>query len=307
MTTQNIAIGADIGGSHITCRLIDPEHKTIVGDIIVRRHVDSQASKDEILSAWCEAIVELKGDMKWDNIKGIGFAMPGPFDYPNGIGQFEGVPKFHSLNGVNVRNEIIRRLGLPDGFPVRFMNDAACFAIGESFFGQVSAHNRFLAITLGTGFGTTFIKEHRPVAGEDGLTEDGFLWYVKLGDGMADDHFSTRWFVNTYKNLTGIDVPGVKELSDKYASEPIIQQMFSEFGNNLGSFLAPWLKAFGAEAVVIGGNISGAYAFFKEDLDNSLLDGGANVRIYISELQENAALCGSAVLSDNDFYHLLIK
>ncbi|MFZ1526421.1 MAG: hypothetical protein WAT22_16485, partial [Saprospiraceae bacterium] len=84
MTTQNIAIGADIGGSHITCRLIDPEHKTIVGDIIVRRHVDSQASKDEILSAWCEAIVELKGDMKWDNIKGIGFAMPGPFDYPNG-------------------------------------------------------------------------------------------------------------------------------------------------------------------------------------------------------------------------------
>ena len=77
--------------------------------------------------------------------------------------------------------------------------------------------------------------------------------------------------------------------------------------NKLGSFLAPWLKAFGAEAVVIGGNISGAYAFFKEDLDNSLLDGGANVRIYISELQENAALCGSAVLSDNDFYHLLIK
>ena len=55
MTPHKIAIGADIGGSHITCRLIDPDKKTLVGDNIVRRHVDSQASKDEILSAWCQA------------------------------------------------------------------------------------------------------------------------------------------------------------------------------------------------------------------------------------------------------------
>lgn len=307
MPHQNLAIGADIGGSHITCRLIDAEHKTIVGENIVRRHVDSMASKDEILTAWCQAISELKATLDWSEIKGIGFAMPGPFDYPNGIGQFEGVPKFHSLNGVNVRNELIERMDLPANFPVRFMNDAACFAIGESFFGKVASHKRFLAIKLGTGFGTTFIKDHRPIANEDGVTEDGFLWYVPLDGGMADDHFSTRWFVNTYKNRCGLEVPGVKELSDRYHTDPLVKDLFSEFGSKLGAFLAPWLKGFSAEAIVIGGNISGAYDYFKDDLDKNLQDGGANVTIYISELQENAALCGSAVLSDDQFYNQLIK
>lgn len=307
MTQNNIAIGVDIGGSHITCRLIDPEHKTIVGETLVRKHVDSQASKEEILSIWCQAISEGKGTLKWTEIKGIGFAMPGPFDYPNGVGQFESVPKFQSLNGVNVRNELIERLALPAGIPVRFMNDAACFAIGESFFGQVAKHSRFLAITLGTGFGATFIKDHQPIAGEDGLTDDGFLWYVPLGDGMADDHFSTRWFVNRYKKLSGKDLAGAKEISDQYHSDPIVRQIFSEFGNKLGTFLSPWLKGFSAEAVVIGGNISGAYAYFKEDLLSSLKNTGVEVNIYISELQENAALCGSAVLCDDKFYHLLIN
>lgn len=307
MTPHKIAIGADIGGSHITCRLIDPDKKTLVGDNIVRKHVDSQASKDEILSAWCQAINEIKAVLSWDEIKGIGFAMPGPFDYPNGIGQFEFVPKFQSLNGVNVRNEVIARLGLTSDFPVRFMNDAACFAIGESFFGQVSAHKRFLAITLGTGFGTTFINDHRPAAGVDGLTDDGFLWYVPLDQGMADDYFSTRWFVNRYKELTGREALGVKEISDLYHTDAVVRQIFSEFGNKLGTFLAPWLIGFSAEAVVIGGNISGAYAYFKETLMSSLNEGGATVSIYISELQENAALCGSAVLCDDEFYHLLIS
>jgi glucokinase len=305
MKDKKIAIGVDIGGSHITCRLVDIVNNVFVGDQIVRKHVNSQGTKEEIISAWCDALAETAADVTFDALAGIGFAMPGPFDYPAGIGLFEGVLKFDSLNGVNVRQEIKDRLGLKPDFAVRFLNDASCFAIGESLFGKASHHHRLLAITLGTGFGTTFIREHRPIAGEDGLTDDGFLYYVLIGDRMADEYFSTRWFINEYKRLTSKDVSGVKELSALYQTDKIVQDIFHTFGKNLGTFLSPWLANFGATALVIGGNISGAYAHFGGSLQQCFDETGLQITIYISELQENAALCGSAALCDDKFYNQL--
>ena len=37
-----------------------------------------------------------------ENVKGIGFAMPGPFDYVKGICYIQGVAKYENLYGINV-------------------------------------------------------------------------------------------------------------------------------------------------------------------------------------------------------------
>jgi len=74
--------------------------------------------------------------------------MPGPFDYRKGIAWFEGVQKFESLYGVNIGDEIRHRLQLSKQTPVRFLNDASCFAIGEAWLGKASQHERMLALTL---------------------------------------------------------------------------------------------------------------------------------------------------------------
>jgi len=169
---HNITLGADVGGSHITCRLFDLDHNRFHDNRTIRVSVDSQSSSEEILEGWVSAIRKTAGGTPLNELSGIGFAMPGPFDYAGGVAWFKGVQKFEALYGVNVRQELINRFNLPDNFPVRFQNDAVCFAIGESLHGRAAQSDRILAITLGTGFGTAFIEKHRPVAAKYGVPED---------------------------------------------------------------------------------------------------------------------------------------
>jgi len=297
-----IAVGTDIGGSHVTCQLFDLEKHRLIENTLVRKKVNGQATDDEILNSWAEAITETCEGFVISDLAGIGFAMPGPFDYPGGIAWFENVGKFDNLHGVDVREEIQNRLQLETDFPVRFLNDAACFAVGESVQGEASKHRRLLAITLGTGFGATFIDNHLPVAGKYEIPEDGFLYRVPFRDAVADEYFSTRWFIREYESVIGRNIVGVKEIAEEAKSDKKVAAIFTTFGENLGGFLVPWLTRFEADCLVIGGNISAAYPRFEASLRNEFEKGNLSIQVYISTLQEDAALAGSAYLCDNNFY-----
>jgi len=302
---SRISLGADIGGSHITCRLYDLDKNWFYSEKKHRVDVSSNASGEAILSAWTAAITETVSETGFHLIEGIGFAMPGPFDYENGVAWFKGVQKFDALYGVNVRQELLHRLALPGDFRIRFQNDATCFALGESFAGVAKDAERLLAITLGTGFGATFIQNHLPVAGRFGIPDDGFLYHVPYGKSIADEYFSTRWFVNEYFSTTRKSISGVKELSRLNNSDNRVKKIFQSFGNNLGDFLSPFLLEFDADCLVIGGNISAAFPLFAEGLHEELHKNRINARALVSELQEDAALAGSACLSDDRFYSKL--
>ncbi len=302
---NRISIGADIGGSHITCRLFDLDKNKFVDDRKVRMPVNCHSSKDEILDGWTAAILETAEGFNLKDLNGIGFAMPGPFDYPNGISLIKGVQKFDALFGVNIRFELLKRLNLPENFPIRFQNDAVCFAIGESFQSRAAGFDRLLAITLGTGFGTTFIQNHLPVSGYDGVPDDGFLYHIPFGDSIADDYFSTRWFLEEFQKLTGKEISEVKTLAEMALSDEVVRGLFKTFGQNLGTFLSPWIKSFNAGCLVIGGNISAAYPLFGDELVRVFKNNQLHVEVLISTLQEDAALIGSASLCDDEFYSKL--
>jgi glucokinase len=304
---KKIALGADIGGSHITCQLFNLDNSQPVEHTRHRVAVNSRASKNEILDEWVNAIRLATKNHKLQSLSGIGFAMPGPFDYRNGVAWFEGVQKFENLYGANIREEIQNRLNLPGEFPVRFLNDAACFAVGEAWMGEASNYRRIIALTMGTGFGTTFIKNKLPVAGTDGIPEDGFLYHVPFKESIADDYFSTRWFLQAYFEKTGKKIHGVKELAEKASHEAVIIELFRDFGRNLGEFLTPWINQFGAECLVLGGNISKSFSLFKTDVEQQFEKNGVNPAIYLSKPEEEAALSGFAKLSDDSFYSDLIK
>lgn len=303
---NKIAIGIDIGGSHITCQLFDLEKHRLIENTQVRKKVNGQGAAEEILNSWAEAIAESCKGFVISDLAGIGFAMPGPFDYPGGIAWFENVGKFENLYGVDVRKELQNRLKLEAGFPVRFLNDAACFAIGESLQGEAAQHRRILAITLGTGFGTTFIDKNLPVAGKFEIPEDGFLYRFPFKNAVADEYFSTRWFIKEYESVTGRKITGVKEMADEAVTDEKVAAIFNTFGENLGGFLVPWLARFEADCLVIGGNISAAFPLFKNLLFQQFDKANLSVQVLISNLQEDAALAGSAFLSDDDFYSRLL-
>lgn len=119
---KKIALGTDIGGSHITCQLFNLDNNQPVEYTRHRVAANSRASKNEILDEWVNAIRLATKNHKIPSLSGIGFAMPGPFDYRNGVAWFEGVQKFENLYGANIREEIKNRLNLSENFPVKTQN-----------------------------------------------------------------------------------------------------------------------------------------------------------------------------------------
>jgi len=299
---QNYSIGVDIGGSHITCAGIDLDKRIILRDTISERPVDNKGTASEIIAKWSEALTETLDKTGTENLKGIGFAMPGPFDYVKGICLIKGVPKYEKLYGTNIGEAIAETLELPDNMPVRFMNDASSFAVGEAWAGKASDSNRSMAVTLGTGLGSAFVADRVPVVTGDRVPDLGCVYHISFRSGIADDYFSTRWFTSRYTEITGKESKGVKEIAEKAKDDDSIKQLFEDFGSSLAAFLSPYLINFGAEVLVLGGNISRAYHLFGPSLEDEMKDQKCNTVPVLSELKEDAALLGSAYLLDDSFW-----
>jgi glucokinase len=299
---KNIAIGTDIGGSHITCAAIDLVSGKILRETLTEKAVNNQAQASKIIAVWAKALSGVLTRVPLEKVKGIGFAMPGPFDYVKGICYIRGVAKYENLYGFNITDAISSSMDVPGDFLFRFMNDASAFAVGEAWAGSATRANRSLSITLGTGFGSAFISNRIPIVDGPDVPKLGCVYHLPYKDGIADDYFSTRGLLSRYKSLTGKEFNGVKEVAALAASDMIVSDLFTDFGDKLGLFLAPWLKKFKAEIVVIGGNISHAYSLFGDVFENRLKKEKCNCKVSLSKLKEDAALLGSAYLLDDDFW-----
>ena len=304
---ETIAIGVDIGGSHVSCAACDMSEKKYLGETLSESELDNQGTAPEIISVWARTILETLEKISTKKITGIGFAMPGPFDYVEGIGLFKGNNrKYENLNGLNVPHALREKMNLPGKLPIRFINDATAFALGEDWLGKAAGTRNSLSITLGTGFGSAFLSDHLPVVTGDRVPEMGCVWYLPFKNGSADDYFSTRGLLNRYHEKTGKTLSGVKELAALVHEDPFIQVLFSDFGMNLGAFLHPWIEKSGTEALVIGGNISNAFNLFGKSLKEYFAVQGVKIRIAVSGLKETASIIGSALLADDRYYKKLL-
>lgn len=77
-------------------------------------------------------------------------------------------------------------------------------------------------------------------------------------------------------------------------ASPVVTQVFSEFSENLLLFLIPLIKKYNTEAVVFGGNISNAHAYFLPVLQRKLAVNNITVALKQALLNEDASLIGAA-------------
>lgn len=298
----NLAIGADIGGSHISCAAVDMTTHTILDHTHASIDVDNQADAATIIRSWCNAIQQTLEKAGIEMPAGIGLAMPGPFDYVNGIALFEGVGKFDHLNGVNVAEEMQKHLAFPDPVPVRFMNDATSFGVGAVWLEPLLASRNVLALTLGTGFGSAFIIDSLPVITDERVPEMGCVYHLPYKDGIADDTFSTRGMIKAYKERSGKTVSGVKEIADRAVTDELASEALREYGARLSEFLAPWIKKASISDIIIGGNVARSYELFSETFESGFREAGCDIIVRIVNDTEQIAIIGSARLTDDDYY-----
>ena len=270
------ALGVDIGGSHITAAVVDMEGRSILKDSYRRSRVDSRSSAENIIDQWCATIVEAI-DSGGREVNDIGIAMPGPFDYAEGISYIKQQDKYDSLYGLNVKGLLTMALSGPS--TIRFENDAACFLKGEMFAGAARSVENVLGFTLGTGLGSAVAV--------DGNAKDAELWNSPFKEGIAEDYLSTRWFLKRYHELSGLHIENVKQLCLSEHRD-LSREIFDEFGGNLRLFISQQIKVHHPEVIVIGGNIALAFDQFHHHLADF------NISTNKAVLGEEAALLGAA-------------
>ena len=97
MTDRNISIGVDIGARSVSCEAVDLQRGEVVTGADSRLSLDSFADADTIFNAWSSALESTLSRIDEEQLAGIGFAMPGPFDYRNGISRME-----HKLSLIHI-------------------------------------------------------------------------------------------------------------------------------------------------------------------------------------------------------------
>jgi glucokinase len=295
--TDDIVLGIDVGGSHITLALVDLPNKKIISHSVFRAHINSWGTVDKIIDSWVSAVDKVR-EKSGVNINRVGFAMPGPFDYENGISYIRGNKKFDSLYGLNIKNLMAEKLGLqPEN--IRMLNDAAGFLQGEVFSGAAQNYTRAIGITLGTGLGSAVCV--------NGVAHDADLWNSPLKNSIAEEYISTRWFVKRYFELTRINILDVKALYSIVNESAMAKAVFREFSENLALFLKGFVADANPEVIIIGGNITKASPLFLPGLIKNLSQSNIGIPVRITQLGENAAILGAASCWQNDFENTLAQ
>lgn len=284
-------LGVDIGGTHVTAARV---HRAAAGFEIgppQRGEVDASADAESILAAWCGPIGRALAE---GLVEGIAVAMPGPFDYPRGICLIRGVAKYESLYGLNVEQALRRRLRFDDRLPMRFENDCNAFVLGEYLAGAARGARRVIGLTLGTGLGSGFLADGEIQYEGPGVPPDASLGFVPYRDGTAEDCISRRGLMRRYAELGGPhDTDVVAIAAEAARGDPLARQLFAELGRMLAEVLAPWVRGFRPDALVIGGAIARSFGLFEQTLAAGL---PADLRVCPAQIADRANLLGAAAL-----------
>ncbi len=275
-------LGIDIGGSHITAAQVNVKHGLVIEQSLRRTKLDPHASDEEILTCWADTIIAVAGGQA-DYL--VGIAMPGPFDYQNGICLMKNVNKYDSLFGMNIRDELAKRLQLSPN-NIIFRNDSEAFLDGEMAFGAGKSFHKGIGITLGTGLGTSVYHDGKSFDMGLGINQP-------LHSGVAEDYISTRWFVNRFQELTQTNILGVKQVAELYHTDKIARQIFEEFSQNITLFVHLFVEKFQPEVIIFGGNIAQSSELFFPAIEAGLKHVLPPIVIRKSVLNENAALMGA--------------
>lgn len=233
----------EVGGTHVTAALVDP------GDLRILRSertgINSSAPAEVLISALADAVRRLDA-----RAARLVVAIPGPFDYERGVGDFEGVAKFGSLRGVRLGDELSERLGIP----VQFVNDVTAYGLGQ--YHLLGQPRRLVTITLGTGVGSSFLDDGVPVVAGPLVPPNGWVYLLEHDGRPIEETFSRRAIISAYEKAAGqrLDVAEIAALAldgDSHATV-VLEHAYQA----LADTLSPWLIGFRTDALVVGGSIS---------------------------------------------------
>lgn len=262
----------DVGGTGIKTGIFNQEGE-LLGEI-ESFPARSRESKEIIFSNFASIIEQMGGKLpgKEDTFQGIGMAFPGPFDYEQGISLMKGLDKYDEIYGYRLPEEIQKRIKKKsllseDGCRFLFLHDVEAFALGESRFGSASDLNRLFCLCIGTGAGSAFVENGAAVKQGKGVPQNGWIYDTPFKDSIIDDYVSVR---GLRKQAEGcfLKIPdGAGLYCLALDGDERAKEVFKSFGRDVLQAITPFLREFGPDALILGGQISKSFSFFGEDLE----------------------------------------
>lgn len=263
-----IFIMLDVGGTEIKGGVFDASG-SLLSDV---RSFPAKAGEhpDTIFENFCKVITALHESFSREELKGIGMAFPGPFDYEQGISLMRGLNKYDQIYGMRIPEELRKRRRELDGVKILFRHDVEAFARGVYRFGMEKQQKKVLCLCIGTGAGSAFLAMGEALKKKtEAVPENGWIYNSAFRDSILDDYLSVRGLKRLSREIMGEEMDG-KRLSELCSEKnPGALKVYREFGKILYEGILPFLDSFKPQALILGGQITKSFPYFGEKLEKA--------------------------------------
>jgi fructokinase len=252
-----VRIGIDLGGTKIEGIAIDDD-----GGVRVRRRV---ASPRDDYGRTLTAVVDLVRDIERElGARGtVGVGIPGTISPASGL-----VKNANStwLNGRPLADDLPRLLERP----VRFANDANCFALSEAVDGAASDADVVFGVIIGTGTGGGVVVNRRVIEGANSIAGEwghnpmpaprGGEWpgppcYCGR-TGCIETFLSGPALARDYQNAGGRILTTPEIAARACEGEPLASNVLARYEERLARALGSIINVLDPQVIVVGGGLS---------------------------------------------------
>ena len=258
-------IGIDLGGTKIEAAAIDAE-----GTIRARRRIATPVGDYQgTVMALAGLVAAIESEIGTEASVGVGI--------PGTIVATTGLVKNANSTWLNHR-PLGRDAEAALGRPVRFANDANCFALSEASDGAAAGCGTVFGVILGTGVGGGVVIGGRILVGANAIAGEwghnplpapqpdelpgpacycgrsGCIETFLSGPGLAADH----------RRHGGDDLSGPQIVAGDAAGDPACRASLDRYTNRLARALASVINMIDPDTIVLGGGLSALSCLYEE-------------------------------------------
>ena len=169
MANSNVFIGTDSGATTSKTGGVWADG-TIISHDLRQSSTNSAAGTDAVISGWVEGVKGFlaDNDIKWDQISGVGLALPGPYQSYGVLDKSSNLPD--SFTGWNFLQDYTKALSSEAGRPISVVagNDGDLGGVGEAHAVRGSEEVGVILLAPGSGLGCAYINtDGMPLSGDN--------------------------------------------------------------------------------------------------------------------------------------------
>ncbi len=261
---EDARIGVDLGGTKIEAIALAPDGTTLVRQRVLTPHDDYDATVQAIV----DLVTSVERELGTQGTVGLGT--------PGAISPATGLIKNSNSTWVNGRN-LAEDLKVRLNRPLRFNNDANCFALSEATDGGGANARVVFGVILGTGTGGGVIIDGRPLVGVNAIGGEwghnplpwptpeelpGPSCYCGRR-GCLETFLSGPGFSRDYEADTGTQRQASEIAQAARDGETAAQAALARYEGRLARGLATVINLIDPDVIVLGGGLSNLDSLYE--------------------------------------------